>query len=517
MRVVACLSLLVLTLPYAASESKFDPAERARALAGLIEDETIALIRVDFAHMDLDGFAKTLLPLVPSRKDELAELTKGIKAFQGAFTKAGGTELVASFASEELPWISIVGVPLNDRSDVPALTRLLKDYLPEETVVEKRGSALIAGKRAAIARLAKEKSRARAELPSAVTAAGDTNVQALLLPTADQRRVIDEVLVLPVKSDLNKTLTRGLRWAALGLDIGPKPRAELTLQSTDATSARKLAELISVGIDSLGKVKFLGEDTPLKELLPREFETVAQALKPKVDRNRVVLQLRQPDAVRAISVLADTILDRIGMPQRSRQRDNLQQILIAVINYSDANGALPPHGVYSKAGKPLLSWRVAVLPYLGENALYREFKLDEPWDSPHNKKLIARMPKVFRSPKIKDPRPGLTTYLAPINKAFIFTGMKVGLRFPKDILDGTAYTALVVDVNDETGVIWTKPADLVVDEKDPWKGLLGHYPGFALFGMADGSVRQIPRTMKASTIWALFTRAGGEAITDLPR
>jgi hypothetical protein len=123
------------------------------------------------------------------------------------------------------------------------------------------------------------------------------------------------------------------------------------------------------------------------------------------------------------------------------------------------------------------------------------------------------MPKVYRSPKIKDPQPGLTTYLAPINKAFIFTGTQEGLPI-KEILDGTTHTAIVVDVNDETGVPWTKPADLVVDEKDPWKGLLGHYPGFVEFGMADGTVRRVPKTEKASTIWALFTRAGGETIKD---
>ncbi len=493
MRTIACLCLLVLALPCSASEAKFDPAERTRALAGLIEEETIALAHIDFTRMDPDGLAKTLLALVPARKDELATLEKGMKAFQAAFTKAGGTELVASFSSEELPWISFVWVPLTDRSDVPALTRLLKAHLPQNTLVEKRGSALVAGPREVLTRLAKEKPSARAELPAAIAAAGDTTIQLLLLPTADQRRVIDEVLALPVKSDLTRALTRSLRWAALGIDVGPKPRAALTLQSTDATAARKLTELIGVGIDSLGKVKFLGEDTPLKELLPREFETVAQALKPRVDGSRVMLQLGQPDALRAVTVLADTIVDRTGMPQRSKQRDNLNQILISVINYNDANGTLPPHAIYSKAGKPLLSWRVAVLPYLDENALYREFKLDEPWDSPHNKKLIARMPKVYRSPKIKDPRSGLTTYLAPINKEFIFTGTKEGLRFPQDVPDGTSCTALVVDVNDEAGVIWTKPDDLVVNEKDPWKGLLGHYPGFALFGMADGSVSRIPK------------------------
>jgi hypothetical protein len=228
----------------------------------------------------------------------------------------------------------------------------------------------------------------------------------------------------------------------------------------------------------------------------------------------VTLRVSEPSAVRALVVLADGIVERTRGIERSGS--DLKQILLALHNYEGATGTLPPHAIYSKAGKPLLSWRVALLPYLGHQELYKQFKLDEPWDSAHNKKLIDRMPKVYRSPKIKDPRPGLTTYLAAINKDFVFTGTREGLRV-RDITDGTSRTAVIVDVNDEAGVLWTKPDDLIVDKKDPWKGLLGHYPGFVVVGMADGSVRRVPKTAKASTIWALFTRAGGEVVPELSR
>jgi hypothetical protein len=155
---------------------------------------------------------------------------------------------------------------------------------------------------------------------------------------------------------------------------------------------------------------------------------------------------------------------------------------------------------------------VALLPYLDQGQLYNKFHLDEPWDSPHNKKLIDQMPRIYRSPKIKDSRPGLTTYLAPINKDFVFTGTGKGLRLQTDIPDGTSNTAILVDAADEAGVIWTKPDDLVVNEKEPWKGLLGHYTDFILVAMADGSVRRIGKKVSGPTLWALFTRAGGEPI-----
>src|SRR5439155_2486972 len=95
---------------------------------------------------------------------------------------------------------------------------------------------------------------------------------------------------------------------------------------------------------------------------------------------------------------------------RVRSQNNLKQIGLAIIKYHDANGHFPTAAIYSKNDKPLLSWRVAVLPYLDEDALYRLFKLDEPWDSKHNKPLLAQMPSVFAAPGIKTRKPHATFY-----------------------------------------------------------------------------------------------------------
>jgi hypothetical protein len=507
------VSLSPCLLVWTAGEPKFDAAERARALAPLIEDETFALVRVDFTRAELDALAEALLPLVPAGGAELAGLAGRVKDFRKAFTEAGGSALVVSLSTEDLPGISFVHVPLADKADAAALTGLLKKHLPDRAVVEKRGAALVGGSRAALARLARAKPSNREELLPAVRVAGNTALQVFLLPTADQRRVVGEVVTLPGGGA--SVLTRGVRWAAFSAVGGPKPRAELTVQSADAAAARKLAGLVETTIDRVGKMKFLGEDRPLKELLPREFARAA-ALRPKVAGSRVTLQVSEADvAGRALAALADAVAARTLGVERSTSQ--LRRVVSALYGYNDANGALPPHAIYSRDGKPLLSWRVALLPHLGLKELYKEFKLDEPWDSPHNKKLIARMPGVFRSPKIKDPRHGLTTYVVPVHKEFVFVGTKEGLRLPRDIPDGTSNTVLVLDVGDEAGVIWTKPEDRVVDKKDPWKGLLGHFPGFVLAGMADGTVRRVPKSAKASTVWALFTRAGGEVVPDLSK
>ena len=82
--------------------------------------------------------------------------------------------------------------------------------------------------------------------------------------------------------------------------------------------------------------------------------------------------------------------------RRAQCTNNLKQIGLAMHNYASANGAFPPAAIYDANGKPLLSWRVLILPYLEQDSLYKQFHLAEPWDSPHNKRtLLAQVPPLF--------------------------------------------------------------------------------------------------------------------------
>ena len=87
-----------------------------------------------------------------------------------------------------------------------------------------------------------------------------------------------------------------------------------------------------------------------------------------------------------------------GAARKTSSLNNMRQLLLACHNYAAMRNSIPAAYSMDPQGKPLLSWRVHVLPYLEEQALYDQFKLDEPWDSPHNRKLIEKMPKVFENP-----------------------------------------------------------------------------------------------------------------------
>ncbi len=185
----------------------------------------------------------------------------------------------------------------------------------------------------------------------------------------------------------------------------------------------------------------------------------------------------------------------------------MTQIGAAFHKFEKKHGNMPAAAMVGKDGKPLLSWRVAILPFIEQGELYQQFHLDEPWDSEHNKKLLEKMPKVYapvRGPAPKEP--GSTYYQ-------VFTGSGApfsleALKGPKvaDFADGTSQTLLIVEASE--AVPWTKPANLVYDAQKPLPKL-----GFGdrvYVVLADGSSHFIKRTVPEPSFRAAVTPNGNE-------
>jgi hypothetical protein len=180
-----------------------------------------------------------------------------------------------------------------------------------------------------------------------------------------------------------------------------------------------------------------------------------------------------------------------------------------MLNYHDTHGQLPPAVVYGADSRPLYSWRVLLLPFLEHDDLYREFHSDEPWDSPHNRALLPRMPALYRPP------PGKASRLHPYHTILhVFVGpgtafeSREGLRLPVDFPDGVGNTLLIVEAGEP--VRWTQPADLAFDPDGPLPELrLLFKDGFRAV-MADASVRWIPANTSLATLRAAITRNGND-------
>ena len=104
-------------------------------------------------------------------------------------------------------------------------------------------------------------------------------------------------------------------------------------------------------------------------------------------------------------LFAEIFTDVIGVNQSLFEVDyrnvccnQIQRIVLAMLLYEQEHGTLPPTFTVDAEGKPLHSWRVLLLPYLGEKELYDNIRLDEPWDSEHNRQYHQKSLTVYRCP-----------------------------------------------------------------------------------------------------------------------
>ncbi len=208
-------------------------------------------------------------------------------------------------------------------------------------------------------------------------------------------------------------------------------------------------------------------------------------------------------------------------PALRQSQQNLKQVALAVHNYEALNGHLPRVAITDTNGTPLLSWRVALLPYIDE-ALFRKFHLDEPWDSPHNRALLDEMPEIYQDPRAARPAdPGTTYFQAVVGPHTVWPVGGQNLLRWADVTDGTSYTLLVVEA--ARAVPWTKPEDITYPKASPASDGGLKFPPVPNLGAgstrefltayADGSVQSITLPMEhPANFYALATRSGGEVI-----
>jgi prepilin-type processing-associated H-X9-DG protein len=207
---------------------------------------------------------------------------------------------------------------------------------------------------------------------------------------------------------------------------------------------------------------------------------------------------------------------------RTRSQNNMKQIGLAFHNYNDTYAMLPAQAICDQNGKPLLSWRVAILPFIEQDQLYKQFKLDEPWDSEHNKKLIALMPETYKLPGDKVKHELASTYYQvfvgphaafeiPQKADFKSVGLTLGpTRIPASFPDGTSNTIWFAEA--ANAVPWTKPEDLTYDPMKAPPKLGFFFNNRCNVGFVDGSVRSLRKDLKDETWHLLIQRDDGQVL-----
>ncbi len=291
------------------------------------------------------------------------------------------------------------------------------------------------------------------------------------------------------------------RWLAVGVDstASSDPVLQVRIAMADEASATSAAAMIPA-VRDLTRPLF-------RESNPDLFK-LAESLSPAATVSGNFVDVRLVDG--RGNEVAKQLVDATAMDAASSNiRQDLRNLVISFHNYHDVYKHLPVIGSRSADGKPLLSWRVHVLPLIGQGALYKQFHLDEPWDSPHNKTLIAKMPPIFSADRSSNSsRKGLSNYLMPNGNGAVFRDFEP--RTLTEISDGTSRTAMLVEVGDDQAEIWTKPGGWVFDPDNPVRGLGGHIPGRIHVGRADGSIVVLPPDYESFA--ELFTADAGDEI-----
>ncbi|MBI1309706.1 DUF1559 domain-containing protein [bacterium] len=195
--------------------------------------------------------------------------------------------------------------------------------------------------------------------------------------------------------------------------------------------------------------------------------------------------------------------------RRALRSQNLQRIAIAVLDYYEAHNHLPLPAPADRDSRIPHSWRVTLLPFLGEQALFDRYRQNEPWNSQANQEVLRLMPDVYRH--VDDaPTSYRSAYYALVGPETAFGDGREPVRL-RDIRDGSSNTILVVE--SRQGVPWTMPSDIEVLPDRPLPSFGGFDPTGAFVARADTSVSFLPNSTPEVDRRAFITRAGGERIT----
>ncbi len=321
-----------------------------------------------------------------------------------------------------------------------------------------------------------------------------------LVPDPDKRFLSsDEALFF------NTPAMEEVKQVVLGLRADDQLRARLSVVCRSKEGAALVEE-------TLNAYKVIGRDMLLGQLsrMPNmeAVQEVYQAFFRSIKTERVNSTVQATGAV----VIKKDWPQRFAAPikaaeqaaQRTGSANKLKRLGLAMHIYYDAHKRLPTPVFLGAGGKTPYSWRVAILPMIGEQSLYNRYRFDEPWDGPNNRKLLAEMPDEYRHPAAPADSQN-ACYFALTGPETIFP--KEGITF-RDIKDGMSNTLMLVEARRD--IPWTKPEDIPYATDKPSPTLGGFNEGGFHAVFCDGSAQFLTDALQDTTFRGIATRAGQE-------
>jgi beta-lactamase regulating signal transducer with metallopeptidase domain len=337
----------------------------------------------------------------------------------------------------------------------------------------------------------------------AIRAAIDVDVMRMMIQQNEPAAVM-LTAVAPLYQDVsvwNAAVELGEAWTIkLDAETDAPARVAETLQATKVL----LQNFLKTAVREMARLN--DPEAVQVAMLPATLVSpLLETMQVSTGQDSVAMTVKVERAGQVVGeVLAPALIRARAAAQRAQKMNNLKQIALALHVYHDVYKRFPPAVVKGPKGHPH-SWRVMILPYLEQNALFQQYRMDEPCDSPHNLQLAKTIPAVYAGSPDAAAR-GETNIHAADLLIDADPARGVGLS---ELTDGTSNTLLVVQ--QAHSVPWTAPRDERLPE-DLASAVMSD--GVVLVAMADGAARAISATIAPELIKALRTPAGGEQITD---
>jgi hypothetical protein len=482
-------------------------ADNDEGLGALMDETAVALARIDVTADEPGAtFASLAFGSLPAQSANLPDV------FRKLLTAAGVRHVVLILQvdvrlptnNQQFGMDAVCVIPFEKAEAAETFAKL--PGLPTEREgrrVATRGRYCLIGT-AGLVESALAGHPPREGIDAALAASGEAPLAVVIAPSADQRHVLASLLpTLPAEhgGDILRAWSQQAEWTTIA--FVPEKSFKLIVRAKSPQSAIGLAGSLDAFLSgTVGKIRAINGR-------PVQLGTVLAATEQRVENDEIVLNVdlaKLPPGENIFRQVTDSALMAVNRREAMRK---FKQVGILMHNHYDVHKKFPDTAIKSADGKPLLSWRVQLLPLLGQESLYKEFRLDEPWDSEHNRKLIERMPDVYRL--TTGLPPGKTLVQLPVGATTAWPeGRGLAIR---EFTDGTSNTILAVETDDEHAVVWTQPIDLAFDPANPTAGLGSHFGEGFLTLSADGAGHFIPRDVKPDTLRALFTPAGREPVS----
>ncbi len=497
-------------------------ASAAQQMTDCFDTNTIGFLHVDLQAFDLekafqfvDSQQHVIATTVPNGKRILSLFKASRAPYLREFLRlkqAGAEDAYAIFSLVDLP-VQPPAVLITAKSAEQA--EMLKTDCGFPCMVF--GPNLVIGSPAVLDRVQNHRLKPRGDLDSLLKQVEGNLMTLVIAPSADQRRAIREVLPAmpaPWQNFDGPLLADGLKRIVVSVESWDRSIVKLLVESENEPSRVKLMTEVSAVTRLIGS----GE-IALPPIAKNVWAALIGSLDSKTQANWIEFKFTADHLEAIAKSLRPGIQQFAKQQSRGEMRNKVRQLALSFHNGADAENKLPGYANFDTNGKPLLSWRVHMLPWLDQNSLYKQFHLDESWDSPHNKKLISSMPAIYAVPAgwLENERndelmkSGKTVFVVPRGKGVF--GQADGMLF-RDIKDGTSNTIMIMTAPADKAVVWTKPDDLEVDLANPIDSLFTNEMLESVVVFADASVRVINNDITNEKLKALFTVDGGELVFD---